>query len=81
VRQGAAPGRPEVDQQRAAARPEPGLRLLKVNVDEEQGLARRYLIRSIPTLAFLMHGNELARTSGAMTATDLEQRVRRVHPA
>jgi thioredoxin 2 len=35
---GAAPGRPEVDQQRAAARPEPGLRLVKVNVDEEQGL-------------------------------------------
>jgi thioredoxin 2 len=70
---------PEFD--RAAARLEPNLRLVKVNVDEEQGLARRYAIRSIPTLAFLFHGGELARTSGAMTATELEQWVQRFQPA
>jgi thioredoxin 2 len=63
--------------ERAAARLEPRLRLVKVNVDEELGLARRYAIRSIPTLAILLHGNEIGRTSGAMNATELERWVER----
>ena len=36
---------------KAAAVLEPGMRLVKVNTEEEQGLAARYNIRSIPTLA------------------------------
>ena len=61
--------------ERAAARLEPRLRLVKVNVDDEPVLANRYGIRSIPTLAIFSRGKELARTAGAMTAGDLERWV------
>ncbi len=50
----------------AAARLEPGLRLAKVNTEEEQALAAQHNIRSIPTLAVFRHGQELGRMAGAM---------------
>jgi thioredoxin 2 len=55
----------------AAARLEPGLRLAKVNTEEEQALATRYNIRSIPTLAVFRHGQELGRMAGAMDLQNL----------
>jgi len=58
---------------RAAARLEPRLRLVKVNVDEAPELAERFGVRSIPTLALVLHGREIARTAGAMAAADLER--------
>jgi thioredoxin 2 len=61
--------------ERAAPRLEPRLRLVKVNVDEEPAIASRFGIRSIPTLALLHHGREIARTAGAMSAADLERWV------
>jgi thioredoxin 2 len=67
--------------ERAAARLEPSLRLVKVNVDEEPGLAQRYGIRSIPTLAVFRHGEEVARQAGAMSAADLERWVASVKAA
>ena len=51
--------------ERAAAELEPDYRLLKVNTEEEQSLAARYGIRSIPTLMLFMHGREVARRAGA----------------
>jgi len=55
--------------ERAAAELEPDYRLLKVNTEEEQSLAARYGIRSIPTLMlFFMHGREVARRAGASDA-------------
>jgi thioredoxin 2 len=51
--------------ERAAAELEPNFRLLKVNTEEEQSLAARYGIRSIPTLMILMRGREVARRAGA----------------
>ena len=51
--------------ERAAAELEPDFRLLKVNTEEEQSLAARYGIRSIPTLMMFMHGREAARRAGA----------------
>jgi thioredoxin 2 len=51
--------------ERAAAELEPDYRLLKVNTEEEQSLAARYGIRSIPTLMLFRHGREIARRSGA----------------
>jgi thioredoxin 2 len=51
--------------ERAAAELEPEYRLLKVNTEEEQSLAARYGIRSIPTLMLFMHGREVARRAGA----------------
>ncbi|MCG7755427.1 MAG: thioredoxin TrxC [Nitrosomonas sp.] len=56
---------------KAAAALEPHMRLVKVNTEEEQGLAARYNIRSIPTLALFKGGREIARQSGAMSGPDL----------
>ncbi|HJV28205.1 MAG TPA: thioredoxin TrxC [Aromatoleum sp.] len=50
----------------AAAHLEPKIRLGKVNTDEQQGLAARFGIRSIPTLILFRGGQEVARQSGAM---------------
>jgi thioredoxin 2 len=50
----------------AARQLEPRVRLVKVNTEENQGLAARLGIRSIPTLALFRGGSELARTAGAM---------------
>jgi len=60
----------------AAARLEPGLRLAKVNTDEEQAIGARYGIRSIPTMILFRHGEEIARHSGAMMAGDIVRWVR-----
>ena len=55
----------------ATQRLEPQLRLVKVNVDAEPALAQRFSVRSIPTLALLLHGKELGRSAGARSAADL----------
>ena len=46
-------------------------RFVKVNTEVEQGLAAKFNIRSIPTLAVFSGGREIARQPGAMSATDL----------
>ena len=51
--------------ERAAVGLEPDFRLLKVNTEEDQPLAARYGIRSIPTLMLFRHGREIARRAGA----------------
>ncbi|SOD20855.1 thioredoxin TrxC [Nitrosomonas ureae] len=56
---------------KAAAPLEPGMRLAKINTEVEQGLAARYQIRSIPTLALFKNGREIARQSGAMGEQDI----------
>jgi len=60
----------------AAGRLEPAYRLAKVNTEEEQDLAARFGIRSIPTLVMFLRGREVARTSGAMQADALIDWVR-----
>jgi thioredoxin 2 len=56
----------------AAAREfEPRLRLFKIDSDAHSSLANRYAIRSIPTLLLLHRGRELARQSGALSASQL----------
>jgi thioredoxin 2 len=55
----------------AAARLEPHARLAKVNTEEAQGLAARFGIRSIPTLAVFRGGQEIARQAGAMDTAAL----------
>ncbi|MCZ8252535.1 MAG: thioredoxin TrxC [Hylemonella sp.] len=53
--------------EQAAAQLEPQVRLAKVNTEDEQQLAARFNIRSIPTLALFVGGREVARQPGAMT--------------
>jgi thioredoxin 2 len=50
---------------------EPKVRLAKVNTEQEQGIAAQFNIRSIPTLVIFKAGREIARMSGAMSATDI----------
>ena len=46
-------------------------RLVKVNTEDQPGLASQYGIRSIPTLAVFRGGREVDRVSGAMDARNL----------
>ena len=55
----------------AARQLEPEFRLAKVNTEEEQQLAARFGIRSIPTLALFRNGREVAPQAGAMDAASL----------
>ena len=48
------------------------LRLAKVNVDEEEGLARRYGIVSIPTIILFKGGQPVAATIGARPKAAIE---------
>jgi thioredoxin 2 len=50
-------------------------RFVKVNTEDEQGLAAAYNIRSIPTLAVFAGGREIARQPGAMSVLDLSRWV------
>jgi len=62
--------------EKAAAMLEPGARFAKVNTEEAQGLAQRFNIRSIPTMALFRGGREIARQSGAMGAAQIANWVR-----
>lgn len=55
----------------AAAQLQPLVRLAKVNTEEEQTIAARYSIRSIPTLILFKGGREAARVAGAMDLSNL----------
>ena len=47
----------------------------KVNTDENQQLAMRYSIFSIPTLIVFEHGREVARVVGYMPQEAMEERL------
>lgn len=66
----------------AAARElEPQVRLIKLNSDAEQAAAATLSIRGIPTMILFCAGREVARTSGAMAASQIVQWVRSHLPA
>ena len=62
--------------EQAARQLEPGVRVAKVNTEQEQALAAQFGIRSIPTLALFGGGREVARTAGAMDAGSIVAWVR-----
>lgn len=49
------------------------LKLVKVNIDEEQGLAQRYGIASIPTIVLFRGGEPAAAAIGAQPKSSLER--------
>jgi thioredoxin 2 len=61
---------------RAARELEPEVRLAKVNTEEEQALAAKLGIRSIPTVVVFRGGREIARQAGAQDAESLVRWVR-----
>ncbi len=60
----------------AASQLEPGVRLAKLNTENEQNLGAQHGIRSIPTMVLFRDGRELSRVSGAMMAGDIVRWVR-----
>jgi thioredoxin 2 len=55
---------------KAAAMLEPRVRLAKVDTEQQQEIAQRLGIRSIPTMILFAGGREIARHSGALTAPE-----------
>jgi len=61
--------------EQAAAKLAPEVRLAKLDTEAEPEIARRYGIRSIPTLIAFSDGREVARQSGALGLPQLLQWV------
>ena len=59
----------------AAAASMPGVRFAKLDTEAAPNTSMRYRIRSIPTMALFRQGQEIARTSGAMSAADIQRWV------
>jgi thioredoxin 2 len=54
------------------------LRIVKLNVDENQMTAARFNVRSIPTLLVIKSGKEVERLVGVLPKAELKQRLERV---
>jgi len=65
---------PFIDQ--LAAEYEGRIKIVKVNVDEEQELASRHSIASIPLLAVYQNGSIVTQKAGAMPKTEIEKLFR-----
>ena len=52
----------------------------KVDVDEQEELARRYAIRSIPSLLFFKDGEIAERVSGVVSKAALAEKLERLAP-
>jgi thioredoxin 2 len=59
--------------EQAASQVEPRARLVKVDTEQNQRLAQRFAIRSIPTLAVFKNGQQVANQPGAMSLPQLVQ--------
>jgi thioredoxin 2 len=55
----------------AARQLEPGFRLLKLDTQAHADAGTRFGIRGIPTMILFRQGREVARQSGAMSASDI----------
>jgi thioredoxin 2 len=55
-----------------AAKARPNVRFVKVDTEDGPEAGAQYNIRSIPTMALFQRGKEVARVSGAMSASQLQ---------
>ena len=51
---------------------------VKVNVDEQQGIAARYGIRGIPVIKFFCEGREIGEIVGYVSQNELEKRINEI---
>ena len=51
---------------------------VKVNIDENSGLAEKYGVMSIPTLVVFKDGKEIGRFVGGMQSEQLEEKLRKL---
>lgn len=52
------------------------LKVIKLNIDKNQPLARKYQIQGVPTLMLFKNGKILMQQAGAMTPPQIEQLLR-----
>lgn len=53
----------------------PGVRLAKLNTEDEQSIGAQLNIRSIPTMVIFKNGKEVTRQAGAMSVADIKSWV------
>lgn len=51
------------------------LKVMKVNVDDNQGTAMKYQVMSIPTLLFLKDGQEVDKIVGALPKSAIKSKI------
>jgi len=51
------------------------LKIAKVNVDENPGLAQRYKVRSIPNLILIKDGEQIGQIVGALPKAELKSKI------
>ncbi|APC91611.1 MULTISPECIES: thioredoxin [Francisella] len=54
----------------------PNAMIVKVNVDDNQNLAAKFAIRSIPTLLIFKNGKQVGTLTGVHTGSQLEQKLK-----
>ncbi len=54
------------------------IRVAKVNIDQENQLASKFAIRSIPTLVFIKDGKEIKRISGIKSKSHLVNEINKL---
>lgn len=57
----------------ALAADRPNLRVVEIDVDENQGLAQRFMVRSIPSLFLFKEGRVASQRLGNQTRRQLEE--------
>ena len=60
----------------AIAKENEEIKVVKVNVDNEQDLAIEYQVMSIPTIVVMKEGKEINRSVGVVSKTDLLEMVK-----
>ena len=55
---------------------EPGVKVCKINIDDEMAIAQRYGVMSIPTFIAFKNGEVAAKQVGAMPKSKLQELVR-----
>jgi thioredoxin 1 len=54
------------------------VKLVKVNVDDNPGIAAQYGIRAIPTLIFFKNGQQVNQITGAVSKAALEDALQKI---
>ena len=55
---------------------EPGVKVCKINIDEEMAIAQRYGVMSIPTFIAFKNGEVAGKQVGALPKSKLQEHVR-----